>query len=205
MAAYSGYGRHTLSFEMQGALQVQRNLGALVDRLPWIQKRAIATVRRRVPVEARRDIQAEYNLPAARVRKDLSIRNTDDGLRLTGQFRGIGLRNFAGRVARKGTSSQIYRGGRREVDEGSFEAQLLGGNVQFVERYGEKVVMQQGRYKGKKRQRIEVLYGPTVAQMLGKGRRPDRLADYAKGVAQAEVERLLASYTKNPSTAAGGA
>lgn len=188
-------GRVTLGFELQGALAASRNLGLLADRLPWVQRRAIQTLRRRLPVQARRDIQAEYNLTAQRINQDLVTRADDRGVRLIGRFRGIGLRNFAARRTAKGVTASILRG-RRSLRKGAFFAPLLGGNTHVVERYGEKRVMTQGRYKGKRRQPIAVEYGATVAQMLAKGRRPERLADFARGVLGDELERLLAYYDR---------
>jgi hypothetical protein len=95
-------GKIGVNFVLQGALEVSRALGASARNLPKIQQRAIATLRRRLPVQARRDIQAEYAIPAGRLNKDLGVGNIAGGLRLTGYFRGIGLRSSAesGRCAR---------------------------------------------------------------------------------------------------------
>lgn len=184
--------RRGATIELQGALAASRNLAQLRDQLPWLQKRAIQTLRRRLPVQARRDIQQEYNLRAGRINQDLAARIDDQGIRLTGHWRGIGLRNFAGRQTRKGVTAAILRG-RRSLHPSAFMAPLLGGNVQAVSRQGTKRVMTQGRYKGKLRQPLAVEYGATVAQMLAKGRRPERLADFAAGVLSAELERLFES------------
>lgn len=186
----------SLTFELQRALAASRNLGLLADRLPWIQKRAIQTLRRRLPVQARRDIQAEYNIGAQRVNRDLSARVTADGIKLVGHFRGIGLRNFGARQTRRGVTAEIIRG-RRSLHPGAFLARLLSGNVQAVSRVNPKRKMTAGRYVGKVRQPLAVEYGATVAQMLAKGRRPERLADYAVGAAGAEIERLLQYYDRD--------
>ena len=191
-------GRIALGFDLQGALAAQRNLGILAANLPLFQKRAIGTLRRRLPVRARRDIQDEYNIGMDRVNKDMAVRDTPQGLKLTGYWRGIGLRNFSAKRTRKGISSVIFRG-RKDQDDGAFFARLLGGgagNLHVVERFGPKVEMQAGRYKGKRRQKLQVLYGPTVAQMLAKGRRPERLAEYARGLLGDEIERQIEGYTK---------
>lgn len=185
--------RQALTIELQGALAASRNLALLSDQLPWIQKRAIQTLRRRLPVQARRDMQGEYNLGARRITQDLSSRGDDEGIRLTGHWRGIGLRNYSGRQTRKGVTAAIMRGAKRSLYQGAFMAPLASGNVQAVSRYGAKRLMTQGRYKGKLRQPIAVEYGATVAQMLAKGRRPERLADYAAGVLRAELDRLFES------------
>lgn len=183
------------SIELQGALAGTRNLAALRSQLPWIQKRAIQTLTRRLPVQARRDIQGEYNIRAGRVTKDLSVGVTRERVRLIGHWRGIGLNQYGARQTRRGVTASIFRGQRR-LYAGSFMARLLGGNLQAVERSGEPRVMKAGRYKGKRRQPIATLYGPTVAQMLAKGRRPERLVDFAAGVLRVEVDRLFTSFYK---------
>lgn len=202
MSTYSGYGRYRLGFDLQGALAASRNLGLLAERLPSMERRAVQTLRRRLPVEARRDIQQEYNVSAQRINRDLKVHSTPEGLRLVGQFRGVGLMQFGARQVRKGVTAAILRG-KRSLHPGAFLASLLmgkwsliGGNVQAVSRQGPKRVMTQGRYKGKRRQPIAVEYGATVAQMLAKGRRPERLAEYARGVLGDEMRRLLAYYDR---------
>jgi hypothetical protein len=194
-----------VAFDLAGALQISRELGDLASRLPWLQERAIRTLNRRLPVEARRDIQAEYNITAARVREHLVSRTISAGtrlagIRLIGQWkRGIGLLNYGARQTRKGVTYSVYQGSRK-LEAHAFIARMLGGNLHAVQRYGPKVEMKAGRYQGKKRQRVEVLYRSTVAQMLAKGRRPERLLDYSRRVLQADVERQLQSYLRNPSS-----
>jgi hypothetical protein len=65
-----------------------------------------------------------------------------------------------------------------------------------VRREGEPRLMTKGRYAGKKRQPLVVEYGPSVAQMLRKGRRPERLVDFARGLLANEVDRQLASLAR---------
>lgn len=179
-------------FELQGALASTRNLGAISGRLPYIQERAIATLRRRLPVIARRDIQQEYAIKAGRLRQDLSFRGIKDGLRLTGHWRGIGLRNYGARDLRKSGRGVSYRvfNGQRSIRPHAFMATLLGGGVHVVHREGPKRRMKKGRYIGKMKQPLVVDYGPTAAQMLRKGRRPERLVEAARGVLAAEMKRL---------------
>ena len=190
-----------LNFTLTGVLETSRELGAMTRKLPTIQKRAIGTLRRRLPVQARREIQQEYNIGAARVRQDLSVSLLRDGLRLNGRFKGIGLRNFGAKQEAGGVSSRILKG-KRSFDKGAFMAPLLGGGVQAVERGGEKRVMTRGRYQGQKRQPLYVLYGATVAQMLRKPGRPERLADYARGVLRVEVDKQLDSLARRSAAGA---
>jgi hypothetical protein len=196
-------GKIGVNFVLQGALETSRALGVASRDLPKIQQRAIGTLRRRLPVQARRDIQAEYALTAARINKDLGIGVIAGGLRLTGYFRGIGLRNFAARQTKPGVTASVFRG-QRSLREGTFMAPLLGGNVQVVRREGEPRLMTKGRYAGKRRQPLVVEYGPSVAQMLRKGRRPERLVDFARGVLASEVDRQFASLANKAAPAATG-
>ncbi len=185
-----GGGAFALHADLDGLLSASRNLSVLASRLPTLHTRAIGTLSRRLPVQARRDIQAEYQIGARRLTQDLSSRVTDEGVRLVGRFRGIGLRNFAARPTARGVTAAIFRG-KRSLREHAFLGVGVNRNAQVFRREGPKRPMQQGRYAGKQRQPLVAEYGATAAQMLAKGRRPERLVDYARGVLAAESERLL--------------
>ncbi len=182
----------TLHADLDGVLSASRNLGALSSRLPTLHARAIGTLGRRLPVQARRDIQAEYQIGARRLAQDLQARATEDGVRLIGRFRGIGLRNFAARQTRRGVTASVFRG-KRSLREHAFLGVGVNRNAHVFRREGPKREMKQGRYAGKRRQPLVAEYGATAAQMLAKGRRPERLIDYARGVLGAESKRLFTS------------
>jgi hypothetical protein len=185
-----GGGAFALHADLDGLLSASRNLSVLASRLPTLHTRAIGTLSRRLPVQARRDIQAEYQIGARRLTQDLSSRVTDEGVRLVGRFRGIGLRNFVARQTARGVTAAVLRG-KRSLREHAFLGVGVNRNAQVFRREGPKRPMQQGRYAGKQRQPLVAEYGATAAQMLAKGRRPERLVDYARGVLAAESERLL--------------
>lgn len=172
-------GRLGLNLTITGLPDVEAALADYPRKIATVEKRAILTLQRRLPVQARRDIQAEYNISASRVRKDLGARVLGQGIRLTGYFRGIGLLNYGARQTDAGVTAAVFRGGARSLREGAFIATLRNGNRQVMKR------------KGKARLPIETQYGPTAAQMLRKGRRPERLLDFARGVLRAEVDRQL--------------
>lgn len=192
-------GARLLHADLDGVLSASRNFSALASRLPSLHTRAIGTLRRRLPVEARRDIQAEYPIGARRLAQDLQARPTDNGVRLVGRFRGIGLRNFAARPTARGVTAAVLRG-KRSLREHAFFGVGVNRNTQVFRREGAKREMQQGRYAGKRRQPLVAEYGATAAQMLAKGRRPERLIDYARGVLAAESDRLLRLATASPTS-----
>lgn len=198
-----------VGFDIRGVKEFGTKMDQLLrDRAKWVQEDAMKTVYRAIPVYARRDIQQEYNIRAERVREHMAVRYLDGGngrrggVQLIGQWkRGIGMMQYPGtkQLKRgKGVSYSVYRGARsREPD--AFIARMLAGdqvaaNLHVVQRYGPKVIMLKGRYKGKKRQRVEVLYRATVAQMLARGRRPERIADHATMLLEKETRRLLKRY-----------
>lgn len=150
-------------------------------------KRAAGTLARQLPVEARRDIQDEYALPAARISKDLDASNTGDSVVLTGRARAVGLVAFGGRWAGRkseGASAQVFTGKGRHVYGGTFIAKGKNGSNQIFSR---SIV------GGKRAPRLPLhtLYGPSVASMLRKGDRPTRLDDIAENILSSEIARLL--------------
>lgn len=198
---------HGVSLSLQGIADFGRGMNSLMtDRLPWFQERSLLTLVRRLPVEARRDIQAEYNIGAARVRDHLRATPVRDAastrygsVQLRGQWkRGIGLLNFGARQTRKGVSYSVYRG-QRKTEAGAFIARLRSGNQHAVQRYGEKTVQRtyttrKGDRRTRMDQPIAVLYRSSIAQMLAKGRRPERLVEYSARLLEADVRRQVGSY-----------
>lgn len=149
--------------------------------------RATSTLVRRLPVEARRDIQTEYNLPAGRISQDLSATKDETSVTLTGKARPIGLEAFSGRWGgpkSAGATAQVFVGEGAHVYAGTFIAVGASGNRQIFSR---KIVG--GRRAG--RLPLKNLQGPNVASMLRKGDREERLADFAQTTLSVEIDRLL--------------
>lgn len=144
-----------------------------------VQSRAVGTLARRLPVQARRDIQTEYNLKAGRISQGLSTRRVDNGVVLRASARGINLIAFAARWRkRSGVTAQVKKGGLPTVAKQAFIATGKNGN---------RLVFQR---RGKSRLPIDALYGPSIGQMLKHGDRPQRLADFASGIVASELARL---------------
>jgi hypothetical protein len=155
----------------------------LPARILQAQKRALGTMRRRLATEAKRDIGAEYNLRAGRIAAGLVVRNQSDGVALIGRSRGINAIEFRATWSKrmKGARFAIKRGGDRSAHDGSFIATGKSGNRLVFERSGDK------------RLPIRSVYGPSIGQMLKHGRRPERLAEFAIRILEAEQRRLLGS------------
>lgn len=149
------------------------------------QQRAVSTLRRRVKTETRRDIQGEYNLKAGRITQGLRIRATDDVVTVVGSSRGINAMAFGATWSRNrrgkskiGASFRIKRGEAKTPQEGSFIATGRSGNRLVFER------------EGRARLPISGVYGPSIAQMLKHGRRPERIAEFAARILADETTRL---------------
>lgn len=194
--------------DLSGALAARQGLAAEPERLVQMQKRALGTLQRRLGTEAKRDIGAEYNLRAQRIADGLQARAQADGVTLIGRARGINAIEFGatwsrvtgsglvatssrrkftairwrGRVrgdATLGARFAIKRGKAPDVHAGSFIARGRNGALLVLER------------KGKARLPLQSVYGPSVAQMLKHGRRPERLVEFAIRTLQAEQLRLM--------------
>lgn len=176
----------SFSVELTGALDAAQQLSTIPGRILQAQKRALGTVRRRLATEAKRDIGAEYNLKAGRIAEGLNVRNQPDGIALIGRSRGINAIQFGATWQRskrgkltQGAQYTIKRGGDRGAHAGAFIATGRSNNRLVFERVGTK------------RLPLQAVYGPSIGQMLKHGRRPERLAEFAIRVLQAEQQRLL--------------
>lgn len=182
------------AFDIAGLLQQAARLGRTQAELSKATQRATGTLRRRMPVAARRDIQQEYNLKAGRINSGLRASPIERGVELIGSGRGVGLIEFGGKwrgPRSPGATAQVRRDEGVTLYPGQFIATLLGGNRQIVSRTGSPRRMTQGRYAGKVRQPLTVEYGPQVAQMLIRRDRLDRLRDVQADILRAEFQRLL--------------
>lgn len=165
----------------QPFLDAAEHLRAVGKGMDTARTRAIGTLARRLPVQARRDIQQEYALKASRINAGLSVRREDDAVVLVGSKRGIGLIEFAGRWGGRKTEGAVARVRTDEgphVYAGTFIATGMSGNRQIFDR------------STRKRLPIKTLYGPSLANMLRDDERRERLGDFAQDIAARELDRL---------------
>ena len=172
-----------LFIDANAVLDAAERVSQIPAKVVLAQRRALGTLRRRWPVIARRDIQTEYALSAQRVRAGLSVRTTREGVELVGVARGVGLRNFGTRKTSTGLSYSAVRG-KRGFRRSGFQNRYRGAEIAFVRTptSGDKRVP---------RTPILRLYGPSLAQMLRKGDRPERMAQAGLDVISADIDRLL--------------
>jgi hypothetical protein len=203
MSRYSSF-----SVELSGALDAARALSDQPNRIALAQRRAIGTVQRRLPTEAKRDIGAEYNLTASRIADGLSSRLKPDGLSLVGSSRGINAIQFGATWSRVTGSGLVATSSRKRFTAIRFAGKLRGDaalGAKYAIKRGEAPSAHAGSFIargkngallvferiGKKRLPLQGVYGPSVAQMLKHGRRPERLAEFAIRVLQADLLRQL--------------
>lgn len=194
------FGRYgALTFSLDGALDAARGLSDDLKRVQIAQKRAVATMLRRLRVEARRDIQREYSLRASTLTERLVVSRKFDGVALIGKATGIGLENFGASQNRKGVTYRVKKGEARQSVKGSaFMRRTRSGSGPYVwlrkdgEQYTHNTKDFAGVF-GRHGYPIFKQYGPSVAQMLKHGDRPARLVEFAIGVLKAEQQRLLGS------------
>lgn len=182
------------SVDLSGIARAAALVAKRAGDVDTIVQRARATLARRLPVEARRDIQGEYLLKATRVREAITTRNQGDAVELTASGRGVTLGNFrvTGGRNRKPLKAQILVGGSMELYPDRFIATGLGGSPLVFERSAKpKRRMTAGVNVGQLKEPLVVEYGPSVAQMLRRPDRRDRLAQFGQKILADEIQRLL--------------
>lgn len=188
------------SVDISGELDAARGIGDFPRKVARIQQRAVATMRRRLLTEAKRDIGREYNLKAARIARGLRARVVEDGLAIVGSSRGINAIEFGAtwQRTRRGKTTQgariKYKRASSAVEEpGTFIARGLNGARLVFERDTKRPPhrVTSGVNAGRMKQYLLGVYGPSVAQMLKHGDRPQRLSAFALRILDAEVKRQL--------------
>ncbi|MGO1069579.1 hypothetical protein [Lysobacter sp. CA199] len=169
--------------DANAVLEAAKRVSEIPAKVAVAQRRALGTLRRRWPVIARRDIQTEYALSAQRTRAGISVRTTREGVELVGVARGVGLANFGARKTADGLTYSARRG-KRGFRRSGFTSQYRGTPIAYERTpiSGERRVP---------RTPIQRLYGPSLAQMLRKGDRPERMGQAGLDVITAEIDRLL--------------
>lgn len=174
------------SFDLSALARTLRRVRDTPKQAEQAVARARGTVMRRLPVQARRDIQAEYALRAQRIAAGLSVRQSGEAIELIGSKRGIGLIEADGRwtgLKSAGASAKVRVDEPRHVYDGTFIAVGRNGNRQIFERV---------HIGGRRAARLPIgsRYTLSVAQMLRRPGRADRLADFARNILAAEIARL---------------
>ncbi len=200
----------TFNVELTGAIDAMQQLHQIPARILQAQKRAIGTVQRKLPTEAKRDIGAEYNLLAGRIADGLSARNTAEGIALIGRSRGINAIQFGATWTRVSKGGVLATSSRSPVTRIKFGGKLRGlskDGAVFAIKRGQARTERAGSFiargkngallvferQGKARLPLQGVYGPSVGQMLKHGRRPERLVDFAIRTLQSEQARLFGS------------
>ncbi|MGC1547227.1 MAG: phage tail protein [Rhodanobacter sp.] len=198
----------SLAVELTGTLDAMQGLSSIPARILQAQQRALGTLRRRLGTEAKRDIGAEYNLPAQRIAEGLTVSNTADGISLRGKARGINAIQFGATWSRVKGSGLVATSSRRKFTAIRYTGKLRGDaalGAKFAIKRGEAPSVHAGSFiargkngallvferQGSKRLPLQGVYGPSVGQMLKHGRRPERLAEFAIRTLQSEQLRLL--------------
>lgn len=177
----------SLEVDVTGPLRVAASLrGISTATVQKSEQRAKATLLRRLPVAARRDIQQQYTVRAGKVTEGLSVKQAGGNVVLMGRGRAIGLQEFKHTASRgRGVTSQL----QKRFSPVAIGAAFRGPNGGLFQR-----VEDSGSASGHVgRLPIRKLYGPSVAYMLRNTERRARLGDMAAEILSVEINRLVAS------------
>lgn len=200
-----------LSIDVRGLIRTSKRLDRLSGKVDTVLRRTRVTLVRRLPVQARRDIQDEYRLGARTVRSRLRARGALDAVEVIASGRPLMVMSFkgarwpgidsagsrkAGSLKRFGAGAtwQPRKSGPRELIDGpgAFIARGSGGRLQVFRRDGGARVMRTGRNAGKRKQAIRAVQSDiTLADMLRQPGRRARITTYAQSLLASELDRQL--------------
>jgi hypothetical protein len=148
--------------------EVSKHLRKLPDR--YVRRavhQAINTTLRNTRVEFTRRVRARYAVKAGAVRdkRNMQVNTASRGSLVGGitwRFRALSLKEFGNpRQVRAGVKVTQLKG-QRDLIKHAFVSEQMGGHV--FKRQGEKRIPVKGRYAGKgiKRQKVTMLFGPSM-------------------------------------------
>jgi len=163
--------------------------------------RAISTLKRRLPAQAKRDIGAQYSLPSKKIGSSLRCLADATSVTLTAKGRTQTLINFGAHQNATGVAVQIEKGAPVQIPHAFIRvpAGAPGAGPQVLirdaalsldtlpDQVQDIAVVDRTRHGYP----IVLLGGPSVADMLRDDGREDRLSDFAQQVFADEVDRLL--------------
>ncbi|HET7064235.1 MAG TPA: hypothetical protein VFI49_08140 [Rudaea sp.] len=175
-----------------------RSLNSLRDGGEKIIGRAISTLKRRLPAQAKRDIAKQYALASREIGSRLLCKGDRRSVTLTGLGRAQTLIKFKARQTRSGVTVQIQKGSPVSIPHAFIHvpARAPGAGPQVMIR-ADAFRTVPGSVRdiatvGRNRHGypIVLLGGPTVADMLRDPGREDRLSELARATFSKEVDRL---------------
>ncbi len=189
---------HTENLDV--VLRDRDRLATLRDGGAQVITRLIGTLKRRLPAQAKRDIAAQYNLPATKIGSSLRCTADDTSVTLTAVGRPQTLSNFGPRQNAAGVAVQIEKGKTTQIDHAFIRvpAGAPGAGPQVLIRDAmfsidadpnvqDIAIIDHNRHGYP----IVLLGGLTVADMLRAGDREARLGDFVKQTSDAEIDRLI--------------
>jgi len=191
-----------MSFRIENLSALARGidrLTRLADEGAKIKARAISTLKRRLPAQAKRDIGAQYNLPSRQIGSRLRCSGDGTSVTLTGLGRAQTLIKFGAKQNAAGVAVQVEKGKSLQIQHAfirvpagapSAGPQVMIRDAEFGSIPNAKVqdiaIVDHNRHGYP----IVLLGGPSVADMLRDPGREDRLTNFTQTVFAAEVDRL---------------
>lgn len=150
--------------------QMLRTLQAASKDAPKAFKLALNASRRIAKKDSATQSAKVYNVVEKRIEQDLTakaIQGYEFSIIGRKRKRGPSLVAYGATKSARGLAVTVIKGRGQKIVRAAFIANGAGGTnrLSFI-RAGIKRVMKSGRYKGRIRQPIKALYGPSVADML---------------------------------------
>lgn len=142
--------------------------------VPALQRAIASAVNksmRKASTNASRTVREVYNIKARDIKKHVKFSRATKGRAVAAFFvdsrRRFKLLFFGARdLSPGGVSYQIKKGQGRKTLQHAFVARMPSGHLNIFKRTGKTSKASKGIYKGREREEIQGLYGPTVEAMF---------------------------------------
>lgn len=161
------------------------------QHIPRAAVRAINDLAKQARTLAAREVQKERNLLIGDIKKNIEIKRAQPhflSAALVVRGGNVPAKRYKPRQTKKGVTIKMKRGGSRTLIKGGFIVDSLGGHV--FQRTGEHHTASKGRYKGKRREKIENVYRAGITSAFIK----DKVQDALTKLVQTKFKQRLAYY-----------
>lgn len=174
-----------------------KGLENIARQFPVVASRSLNRLRSAMKTYASEIIRKDFAIKKSRIDRHIRLSRSATPKNLAVGIRAkdsrIPLFQFANpRQTQTGVRTTVKLGNSKIIKH-AFIATMMTGHKGIFIRKGKPRKMRSGRYKGKKRQPIVELVGPSVAELVGS----EKMQQEIKNLARLRLERELASQLKH--------
>jgi hypothetical protein len=178
------------------AKEVNKTLQKILDDQPRYLARAINDTKDRTLNKWIDLVQDNYTIKKSVKKFFISIPATKNNLQAIITFNAkkenkVGLIYYKTKATkRKGVYVEVIKGSEEQLRH-AFQATMPSGHTGIFQRTGRFKIAIKGRYKGRKREVIKELYGPSLSKIFSRKEIMERIKNYVREELSKQLERQV--------------